>query len=466
MEKIQDLINAAKIVIVGSGLASVSLAKRLSSYGLNVLILEGGDNDFKMNNELTDCTEYGHMENHWSNHWIRTVGGNSKIWGGQLAPLDEIDLIGGWPINKLGLDKYYKLALKFFNRQNFLNEEISITDSIFLKPFSKGSVLRINNDTEIIDKNIKIVINCHVLSIISKNRKMADSLRINFNGIEEQVSISNKVLVLGCGALGNAQILLQPNISSKISVGNESGLVGSFLMEHPYCVGATGLITSTFIDYSRKIAENNGALIDKNNNYSLNYRLSDTIRKKNQLQSSYFEFRFINKIINTKSNVIQFAEEKFGHDLLNVDIGILSEQCPNINNNVKINNFKNKVGLHKLTIQHAFSERDLFSILNSIKIFGKLIYQHKFGMIKINNTEIFRQIRGVGHIMGTTKMGNSIKNSVVDENLRVHGYGNLYIIGSSVFSTSGAANPTLTIVALSLRLADFIKGKLNYENKS
>jgi len=49
---------------------------------------------------------------------------------------------------------------------------------------------------------------------------------------------------------------------------------------------------------------------------------------------------------------------------------------------------------------------------------------------------------------------------VVDENARVHGVGNLYVAGSSVFPTSGAANPTLTIVALALRLADHIKERM------
>ena len=58
--------------------------------------------------------------------------------------------------------------------------------------------------------------------------------------------------------------------------------------------------------------------------------------------------------------------------------------------------------------------------------------------------------------MGTTRMGTRIRNSVCDRDLRVHGYSNLYLSGSSVFPTSGASNPTLTIVALSYRLADHL----------
>ena len=57
--------------------------------------------------------------------------------------------------------------------------------------------------------------------------------------------------------------------------------------------------------------------------------------------------------------------------------------------------------------------------------------------------------------MGTTRMGQSASTSVVDADCRVHGYDNLFVAGSSVFpSGGGSANPTLTIVALALRLAD------------
>ena len=62
------------------------------------------------------------------------------------------------------------------------------------------------------------------------------------------------------------------------------------------------------------------------------------------------------------------------------------------------------------------------------------------------------------HHMGTTRMHNDPKLGVVDENCKVHGTDNLFIAGSSVFPSSGFANPTLTLVSLALRLADHIKG--------
>ena len=61
------------------------------------------------------------------------------------------------------------------------------------------------------------------------------------------------------------------------------------------------------------------------------------------------------------------------------------------------------------------------------------------------------------HHMGTTRMATSPREGVVDANCRVHGMTNFFVAGSSVFPTSGHANPTLTIVALALRLADHLQ---------
>jgi choline dehydrogenase-like flavoprotein len=61
------------------------------------------------------------------------------------------------------------------------------------------------------------------------------------------------------------------------------------------------------------------------------------------------------------------------------------------------------------------------------------------------------------HHMGTTRMHDDPRQGVVDRHCAVHGLSNFYITGSSVFPTGGRANPTITIVALAIRLADHLK---------
>ena len=62
--------------------------------------------------------------------------------------------------------------------------------------------------------------------------------------------------------------------------------------------------------------------------------------------------------------------------------------------------------------------------------------------------------------MGTTRMSEDPKKGVVDANCKIHGIDNLYAAGSSCFTTGGAVNPTLTVVAISIRLADHLKEKI------
>ena len=69
-------------------------------------------------------------------------------------------------------------------------------------------------------------------------------------------------------------------------------------------------------------------------------------------------------------------------------------------------------------------------------------------------------LSGGWHHMGTTRMHEEPRQGVVDADSKVHGLGNLYLAGSGVFPTSGAPNPTLTLIALALRLSDHLKEKV------
>jgi len=85
------------------------------------------------------------------------------------------------------------------------------------------------------------------------------------------------------------------------------------------------------------------------------------------------------------------------------------------------------------------------------EIFGKL------GTSKVSHAP---DVQGAGHIMGTGRMGSDTASSVVDGDLRSHEHANLFLAGASVFPTTGTANPTLTIAALSVRLAARVKQAL------
>jgi choline dehydrogenase-like flavoprotein len=72
------------------------------------------------------------------------------------------------------------------------------------------------------------------------------------------------------------------------------------------------------------------------------------------------------------------------------------------------------------------------------------------------------ELEGTWHHMGTTRMDDDPTKGVVDGDCRANGLDNLYVAGSSVFPTSASLAPTLTIVQLSLRLADHLAQRLAY----
>ncbi|MFO1132968.1 MAG: GMC family oxidoreductase [Hyphomicrobiales bacterium] len=85
---------------------------------------------------------------------------------------------------------------------------------------------------------------------------------------------------------------------------------------------------------------------------------------------------------------------------------------------------------------------------------ARTAHEEIFTRLGVSEMHHSTQVQGAGHIIGTLRMGSDAKTSVVDGDLRSHDHPNLFVSGSAVFPTSATANPTLTIAALALRLAD------------
>jgi len=137
-----------------------------------------------------------------------------------------------------------------------------------------------------------------------------------------------------------------------------------------------------------------------------------------------------------------------------------AEQSPNRDSRVMLSTEKDIFGLNRLKVDWRFTDADVKSACKSFQLIAKELQLSGAGKMEIELESLARKIKdtGVGsHHIGTTRMSSDPSQGVVDEDCRVHGIDNLYIASSSVFPTSSYANPTLTILALALRLADHIK---------
>jgi choline dehydrogenase-like flavoprotein len=110
-------------------------------------------------------------------------------------------------------------------------------------------------------------------------------------------------------------------------------------------------------------------------------------------------------------------------------------------------------------VRHAPTELDRQSLIKLHEILKEELSALGIGSLDGDlGSEIEWPInQDASHHMGATRMGDDRKTSVVNKDLRLHGAWNVYCAGSSVFPTSGCANPTYTICALSIRLAEHLK---------
>jgi len=121
---------------------------------------------------------------------------------------------------------------------------------------------------------------------------------------------------------------------------------------------------------------------------------------------------------------------------------------------------RDRFGGRRIKLDWRLSDADLDDYLANLEDLGRAFAAAGTAVIRIDPEARARYRADTSwghHHMGTTRMGDDPRVSVCDGDGRVHGMANLWIAGSSLFTTPGAANPTLTIVALALRLADRLK---------
>jgi choline dehydrogenase-like flavoprotein len=128
---------------------------------------------------------------------------------------------------------------------------------------------------------------------------------------------------------------------------------------------------------------------------------------------------------------------------------------------------RDALGMPRIRLDWRLTDLDRRSLLRTHEALAKEFGRTGLGRIQIeawlqdDKAGWSDELSGGYHPMGTTRMADDPRRGVVDRHCRVHGLTNLYVAGSSVFPTGGSANPTLTIVALALRLAEHLKAELS-----
>jgi choline dehydrogenase-like flavoprotein len=162
------------------------------------------------------------------------------------------------------------------------------------------------------------------------------------------------------------------------------------------------------------------------------------------------------------------AERKFPSIIVRSRTNLFSldfhaEQAPNPESRVTLADDRDALGMSRLLVDWRYTRGDVESVAQTLALLAADLRAQGIGSFDYDpagvEEEMTRYGAYGGHHIGTVRMGASPRSSVVDSQCRVHGVANLFVASAAVFPTSSQANPTLTIVALALRLAAHLAGR-------
>lgn len=221
--------------------------------------------------------------------------------------------------------------------------------------------------------------------------------------------------------------------------------LGSRLLPWEYRTRVAGSYDASLDQYARHFAN---VLLDPQSAAQFAYRmLTGRFLAKRKIPSL---------VVKTKANLFS--------------LDFHAEQAPNPESRVELGNESDALGIPRIHVDWRYTRQDVATVARSIELLASDLTTSGAGTFSYDpetiEAEMTRYGAYGGHHVGTARMGDDPRSSVVDRNCRVHGVDNLYIASAATFPTSSQANPTLTIVALTLRLAEHLHHELRLAHGS
>jgi len=267
--------------------------------------------------------------------------------------------------------------------------------------------------------------------------------------------IRGKYYILACNAIETPKLLLlSRSVNSPEGVANRSGLVGCGLMDHPAVAIEFLMPEPLFNGRGPQIVSE--LVHGRDGDFRSQYAAGQIfLANVSSIQD------FITKIIEDEKDWQSINEQLEYFSTHYGSITVMLEQLPDFDNRIVPSITElDEIGIPKPEIyfkQDAYIKNSCDYFINYLNKIVNFLGAEKISESTLGNL-------WPNHIMGTTCMGNDAETSVVDRNCRCHDHPNLFIAGSSVFTTGSTATPTLTIAALSLRLADYLESVIQTEN--
>ena len=504
------------IIIVGSGAGGSTLAYKLADSGKNILIIERGDfipiekenwdsEAVFVKKKFTTTERWldkEHKEFQPGQHY--NVGGNTKLYGAALFRMRENDFnevkhYGGvspkWPISYYDLKKYYLEAEKLYavhgergsdptepeeenpylyiplKHEPRIQQVFDELKNAGLHPFPLPIGLNPNAKNKasapfILDRfdgfpdptehkadahinalrkalqldNVSLMTNAQVTKLYTNNSGTAIS-KMDVLHDDEVITLTANLVILSCGAINSAILLLKSaNFIFPAGLANSSVIVGRKYMFH-----------------------NNSAMIalsttPNDSKFGKTFGINDFYHKSDEFEFPLGHIQMLGKSDKTQiSTDSPIPAPGFTFEMMtkhSVDFWLDSEDLPDPNNRITLENQKIKINYtpNNLKGHHLLMDKLKYSLKHSGSFSHFMPKNIYFGKDM--------DIAAVAHQNGAIRFGTDPKLSVLDTFCRSHDIKNLFVVDGSFFVSSSAVNPALTLMAMALRVGDYIKNEL------
>lgn len=461
-----------RVAIMGSGPAGMTIARALASRGIPVVILEAGTDDYSdQSQDYYAGKTIGDPYFELTQTRLRMMGGSSNHWAGWCRVLDKHDFEArswipdsGWPIARSDLEPYLGkvreiLELPEFKPNKAISDDISWVQLIKSGAVNFGEKFRdeIKNES-----HIALVLNTYVTALNGDGSRITGA-RIWSAGKNAGL-LEAETYVPCTGGIENSRLLLWSNELSNGGVVPHAEALGRYWMEHPQFKGGDIVITN---EPDVEFDQADEAFF------------SPSSEAMERLKIGNFGIRFIKMpyegvkrlvadLACTAPSLAEWTAKQLDQRMrCAAQLHVAWEQAPDASNFIALSkDMRDEAGTPRVELNWKKRDFERRTLLEGVRLFGETCVAADIGRVRIadwliNGADYPADEELAGHHhMGGTRMGTDVAKSVVDANCKVHGMDNLYVGGSSVFTTSGQCNPTTTITALAARLGDHLGHRL------
>jgi choline dehydrogenase-like flavoprotein len=518
LDKSKDNLEiSADLCVIGSGAAGLAIASDLIPCGINMVLVESGGYEFEPATQALYDVEVSGLPHPGSTQGrFRVLGGSTTKWGGQALPLMRSDFErrdwvanSGWPLSFDELASYYERASRFLMIDN-LNFDTDLLSHLKTQtpPFDPGQLWYHfskwspkPNIREQYLPRLRAARNCTLLlhanaTEIHLDNVLRNVVSVQLNSLEGgRARVRARAYVLCAGGIETARLLLANNKQVVQGIGNANDLVGRFFQDHPSAfIGRLKPTNPARVQNLFNVFHKNGlkysvrctatsAWQRRHQALNISMGISFTTEESSfqDVKDVYVDLRRRNLSWQTLSKILRTIRNPTSVILpayyfacrgrtfaprAQMRIAVTAEQAPGFDSRISLSRELDALGVPRAQVRWHVSDQTLHTIQRFAMTVRDEFLRIGLGEIAVdswlsdNSSEWTKHITDQNHHMGTTRMSDSPKTGVVDRDCRVHGLSNLFIGSSSVFPSGGHSNPTLTIIALSLRLADRLKQEL------